>query len=107
REARERRLHRVARDVLAGDRRERARAEDPSADDGVPSPDPVLGLDLLREAASEGREVWLEMVDPHGTPVRRRVRPVRVDAGRVRLLDAERETEMTVAVHRIATVTPV
>lgn len=107
REARERRLHRVARDLLAADRREQARVGDGApSDDGMPAPDPVLGLDLLREAASEGREVWLEMVDPHGASVRRRVRPVRVDAGRVRLLDAERETEMTVAVHRIGTVTP-
>ncbi|WP_225755158.1 helicase-associated domain-containing protein [Actinotalea sp. Marseille-Q4924] len=115
--ARDRRLHRVARDLLAVDRRERAAASDGggardagTADDGAPgtaASDPVLGLDLLREAAGAGRDVWLEMVDPAGVPVRRRVRPVRVDGGRVRVVDAERETEMTVAVHRIASVTPV
>ena len=48
-----------------------------------------------------------KMVDPSGVPLRRRVRPVRVDGGRVRVVDAERETEMTVAVHRIASVSRV
>lgn len=114
--ARDRRLHRVARDLLSVDRREQA-AVVPDADDDAPAAtghaapvaptaDPVLGLDLLREAASAGTDVWLEMVDPSGVPLRRRVRPVRVDGGRVRVVDAERETEMTVAVHRIASVTP-
>ncbi|MCU1431306.1 MAG: hypothetical protein JWP95_411, partial [Actinotalea sp.] len=127
-EAQDRRLHRLARDLLAADRREHA-AEARELDGGAPArppveptgagtpsvgagrtdgaPDPVLALALLREAVAEGREVWLEMIGPDGTPSRRRVRPLRVDAGRVRALDAEREAELTVAVHRLATVTPV
>lgn len=108
--ARDRRLHRVARDLLSVDRRERSAAvpDDVAAPaSSIPTADPVLGLDLLREAASAGTDVWLEMVDPSGVPLRRRVRPVRVDGGRVRVLDAERETEMTVAVHRIASVSRV
>lgn len=71
------------------------------------TPDPVVALALLREAAADAREVWLEVVGPQGVPSRRRVRPLRVDAGRVRALDTEREAELTVAVHRIGSVTPV
>ncbi|WP_034229390.1 hypothetical protein, partial [Actinotalea ferrariae] len=89
--ARDRRLQRVVRDLLAADRRESERPEGPQADDAAaPAPlhtvDPVLGLDLLREAAGAGRDVWIEVVDPAGVPVRRRVRPVRVDGGRVRVV---------------------
>ncbi|RYV51263.1 helicase-associated domain-containing protein [Pengzhenrongella frigida] len=67
--------------------------------------DPVAALATLRQAAADGREVWLEIVGPQGTPGRRRVRPLRVDAGRVRAVDTERDAELTVAVHRIAGVT--
>ncbi len=67
--------------------------------------DPIAALATLREAAAEGREVWLEIVGPQGTPRRRRVRPLRVDAGRVRAVDLARDAELTVAVHRIAGVT--
>lgn len=70
------------------------------------TPDPVGALGLLREAAEAGREVWLELAGPGGTTVRR-VRPLTVDAGRVRALDPERESELTVAVHRVVAVTPV
>ena len=69
--------------------------------------DPVAALATLREAVADGREVWLEVVDPQGTPQRRRVRPVRVDGGRVRAVDSARDAELTVAVHRIASVTPI
>lgn len=68
--------------------------------------DPSLVLAVLRDAVAAGQEVWLEVAGPDG-PMRRRVRPLRVDAGRVRAVDPERESELTVAVHRIATVTPV
>ena len=49
-------------------------------------------------------EVWIEIVGPAGTPTRRRVRPVTVEGGRVRAIDVERESELTIAVHRIASV---
>jgi hypothetical protein len=110
-QARLRRLARVVKEILAADRRELvALAGDgpgPGGPGGPGTQDPVLALALLQEAAAEGREVWLEMTGPEGGTTRRRVRPLRVDAGRVRALDAEREAELTVAVHRIATVTPV
>ncbi len=63
-------------------------------------------LALLRDAVREGTHVWLELVDGHGRPVRRRVRPLRVEAGRLRALDPQRGAELTVAVHRIAAVDP-
>ncbi|WP_066585402.1 helicase-associated domain-containing protein [Cellulomonas timonensis] len=68
---------------------------------------PVSALSVLREAAAQGREVWLEMVGPHGVHQRRRVRPVHVEGGRVRVRDEARDAELTVAVHRIASATPV
>lgn len=102
-EARERRLHRLAGDLLAGDRR-RGDADD-DLDPSDPS-GPGLAIGLLREAAAEHRPVWLQLVGPDGSTSRRRVRPLRVDAGRVRVLDLDREAELTVAVHRIVDVTP-
>jgi hypothetical protein len=54
-------------------------------------------LGLLREAAAEHAEVWLEMVGPRGALERRRVRPLRVDGGRVRVVDTARDAEIVVA----------
>ncbi|WP_298461696.1 helicase-associated domain-containing protein [uncultured Cellulomonas sp.] len=79
----------------------------PGAPGAAGTPDPVAALATLREAVADGREVWLEIVGPDGAPQRRRVRPVRVDGGRVRAVDSARDAELTVAVHRIAAVTPI
>jgi hypothetical protein len=114
-DAQRRRLARLARDLLAADRRDEALLHQPPVagppHGGGAAPwgtaDPVLALAMLREAAAEGRDVWLDMIGADGGPVRRRVRPLRVDGGRVRAVDAERESELTVAVHRIAGVSPV
>ncbi|KGM14957.1 hypothetical protein N867_13500, partial [Actinotalea fermentans ATCC 43279 = JCM 9966 = DSM 3133] len=84
----DRRLHRLAGDLLAGDRR-RGEADD-DIDPGDPA-GPGLAIGLLREAAAEHRPVWLQLVGPDGSTSRRRVRPLRVDAGRVRVLDLDRE----------------
>jgi hypothetical protein len=62
-------------------------------------------LGLLREAVADRTEVWLELVDARGTTQRRLVRPLRLDGGRLRALDPARDAELTVAVHRIASVT--
>jgi hypothetical protein len=78
---------------------------------GAPDPapegtaDPVTALGLLREAVADRTDVWLELVDQHGVPQRRLVRPLRVDAGRLRAVDTARDAELTVAVHRIVSVT--
>ncbi|SDC83596.1 Helicase conserved C-terminal domain-containing protein [Sanguibacter gelidistatuariae] len=69
---------------------------------GPGTSDPLVALGLLREAAADGREVWLDMVGPAGGITRRRVRPLRIDAGRLRAVDVARESEITVAVHRVA-----
>ncbi|MGW6132478.1 helicase-associated domain-containing protein [Cellulomonas sp. NPDC055163] len=69
--------------------------------------DPATALGLLREAVADRTQVWLELVDHHGVPQRRLVRPLRVDAGRLRAVDPARDAELTVAVHRIASVTRV
>ena len=61
---------------------------------------------LLREAAQARASVWVEMVGPDGTSQRRLVRPLKVEGGRLRALDPQREAELTVAVHRIAGVEP-
>jgi len=104
------------RDVPAGDRarpvgagpgggvghRSPARRTTPPTSGGTA--DPVAALGLLREAVEDRTDVWLELVDAHGVPQRRRVRPLRLEAGRLRALDPARDSELTVAVHRIASV---
>lgn len=64
-------------------------------------------MGLLREAAAGHTEVWLDVVGSRGALERRRVRPVRVDGGRVRVVDTARDAEIVVAAHRVAAVTPV
>ncbi|PFG39114.1 XPB/Ssl2-like helicase family protein [Georgenia soli] len=76
--------------------------------DGAPAAtDPVHALALLREAAADGDQVDIVVVGARGTPERRRVRPLSVDGGRVRVADVERETELTLAIHRISAVAAV
>ncbi|WP_029291590.1 helicase-associated domain-containing protein [Cellulomonas sp. HZM] len=67
---------------------------------------PGDALVLLREAAENRTQVWVELVGPTGRPEERLVRPLRVDGGRLRAVDARRESELSVAVHRIASVRP-
>ena len=116
--ARARHLHRVAADLLGAETTSRAAGEDSSVNGGPSYPtradrrssadegtaEPLEALATLREAVAERRTVILEIAGPDG-PSRRTVRPLRVDGGRVRVVDAERETELTVAVHRIIRVT--
>ncbi|WP_435736981.1 helicase-associated domain-containing protein [Cellulosimicrobium sp. PMB13] len=74
--------------------------------DGDGTTDPAAALGLLREAIADGSSVWLEVVGSVGTPTRRLVRPLTLDGGRLRAQDPARDAELTVAVHRIASVTP-
>ena len=86
--------------------------DDPAAGATAPTPthrgtaDPASALLLLREAAAEHLPVWVELVGATGIPERRLLRPLRVEGGRLRAVDPAREAELTVAVHRIATVVP-
>ncbi|OLT48126.1 hypothetical protein BJF88_03705 [Cellulosimicrobium sp. CUA-896] len=68
--------------------------------------DPGAALGLLREAIADASMVWLEVVGPAGSPTRRLVRPLTLDGGRLRAQDPARDAELTVAVHRIASVSP-
>ncbi|WP_402467365.1 helicase-associated domain-containing protein [Isoptericola aurantiacus] len=73
----------------------------------APRPGPADALAELQDALRDGRTVWVEMVGGSGTLVRRALKPLRLDGGRLRALDPDREAELTVAVHRIAAVEPV
>lgn len=64
--------------------------------------EPPAALGLLRDAIDAGDHVVLETIDPTGQPVRRRVKPLVLEGGRLRALDPARDAELTVAVHRIA-----
>ncbi|WPF81774.1 helicase-associated domain-containing protein [Sanguibacter sp. 4.1] len=79
----------------------------PAGQPGEGTTEPVVALALLREAAADGREVLVDIVGPSGDLTRRRLRPTRLDAGRLRAVDVARESELTVAVHRIANVEPI
>lgn len=72
---------------------------------GAGTVDPVEALALLRQAAEDRAEVWIEVVGPRGVPQRRLVRPLHVEGGRLRALDPAREAEITVTVHSIASAT--
>ena len=69
--------------------------------------DPVLALETLRTAVAEGTVVDVVLVGASGAAERRRVRPMAVEQGRVRMRDAARDVEISVAVHRIAAAVPV
>ena len=74
---------------------------------GSPLPDPLDTLMVLREAADQRTEAWVDLVDDTGRTTRRRLRPLSVDGGRLRAADPTREVEIVVAVHRVAAATPV
>lgn len=84
----------------------RMRAGQERADerDDLPATDPVHTVAALREAASAGGAVRVVLIGASGKPERRRVRPVSVEGGRVRMVDLDREAELVVAVHRISAV---
>ncbi|PRZ08128.1 XPB/Ssl2-like helicase family protein [Isoptericola sp. CG 20/1183] len=73
---------------------------------GPGTSEPGDALALLHDALRDGRTVLVEMVGGSGTLVRRELKPMRLEGGRLRALDPVREAELTVAVHRIASVEP-
>ena len=50
---------------------------------------------------------WVTVVGPSGAADRRRLAPLRVQGGHVVARDLERESDLTIALHRIADVEPV
>ncbi|WP_377468207.1 helicase-associated domain-containing protein [Populibacterium corticicola] len=60
----------------------------------------------LREAISKALVVDVAMADSRGQLTHRTLKPLLLESGRLRALDPERESELTIAIHRIAAVTP-
>lgn len=67
---------------------------------------PADGLALLRDALRDGSTVIIEVAGHTGKLERRELKPLNLDGGRLRALDPDREAELTIAVHRIASVLP-
>lgn len=85
--------------MRAGEEMRRASGDAPTA-----AIDPVHVLALLRQAQASRGRVRLRLAGPDGAVQERTVRVMAVEPGRVRLADSVRETELTVAVHRIVSV---
>ncbi|WP_019148930.1 helicase-associated domain-containing protein [Timonella senegalensis] len=81
---------------------ESSKISDSSPDQGD---EPSLTIVLLREAIADGSLVTIAMADSRGTLTHRTLKPLRLDSGRLRAADPARESELTVAIHRIASVT--
>lgn len=75
-----------------------------AAGEGGAATDPVHALAVLRQAQVSKERLRLRLAGPDGAVQERRVRVLAVEPGRVRLADVVRETELTVAVHRIVSV---
>ncbi|MDD9207332.1 helicase-associated domain-containing protein [Georgenia sp. 10Sc9-8] len=99
-------LAELVRRMRTGEERARRSAEQ-HASGVLARTDPVHALAVLREATRAGAQVDLVIVGATGRAERRRVQPLSVDAGRVRMRDTDRDAEITVAVHRIQAVAPV
>ncbi len=67
--------------------------------------DPVHALAVMRQARATRTPVLLRLAGTDGAVQERRVRVLEVEPGRVRLADLRRQTELTVGVHRIVSVT--
>ena len=75
-----------------------------AAGEAAVATDPVHALAVLRQAQSSRSRLRLSLAGPDGAVQERQVRVLAVEPGRVRLRDVVRETELTVAVHRIVSV---
>ena len=75
-----------------------------AAGEAAVATDPVHALAVLRQAQSSRSRLRLRLAGPDGAVQERQARVMAVEPGRVRLRDVVRETELTVAVHRIVSV---
>ena len=81
--------------------------EQTRVDSGMPASaatDPAHALALLRQAQASREQVRLRLAGTDGAVQERRARVLAVESGRVRIADVVRQTELTVAVHRIVSV---
>jgi hypothetical protein len=95
----------AARGATPGESPAVSRGVDPE-DDDPGTQHPADGLALLRDALRDGSTVIVEMAGHTGRLERRELKPLNLDGGRLRALDPDREAELTIAVHRIASVLP-
>ncbi|MFD2793552.1 helicase-associated domain-containing protein [Promicromonospora vindobonensis] len=77
-----------------------------AVDEDAGTQHPADGLALLRDALRDGSTVIVEVAGHTGRLERRELKPLNLDGGRLRALDPDREAELTIAVHRIASVLP-
>jgi len=101
------RLHRLGQEELTVMVSRLRAGEQVSTDSGVPASaatDPVHSLALLRQAQTSRTHLQLRLAGSDGAVQERRVRVLAVEPGRVRIADVVRQTELTVAVHRIVSV---
>ncbi|MFV0253598.1 MAG: helicase-associated domain-containing protein [Beutenbergiaceae bacterium] len=74
---------------------------------GTEPNDTRADLEVLRAAASRGTTVQIVVAGASGTTRQRQVRPLSVDSGRVRAIDLDHDSELTIAPHRIVSVRPI
>ena len=84
---------------------ERARASRPTGEQ-APTAGPARLVAQLRDAAEDGRTVWLSYLDETGTVSERVVDPVGVDGGRLTAYDHRSARTRTFTLHRISRVAP-
>ncbi len=78
-----------------------------AAGPAVAASDPVHALAVLRQGQASRSLLRLRLAGPDGEVQERKARVRAVEPGRVRLADVARETELTVAIHRIVSVEPI
>ena len=101
------RLHRLGQEELTVMVSRLRAGEQVSTDSGVPASaatDPVHSLALLRQAQTSRTHLQLRLAGSDGAVQEGRARVLAVEPGRVRIADVVRQTELTVAVHRIVSV---
>ncbi len=83
---------------------ERARQARPAT--GQPATGPARLVEELRDAADDGRTLWLAYLDETGTVSERVVDPVSVDGGRLTAYDHRSGRTRSFALHRISRIAP-
>jgi predicted DNA-binding transcriptional regulator YafY len=63
--------------------------------------EPLLALETLRKAIRLKRPVRIGIVEPNGAHRHEVLQPLSVGGGRLRVFDAERDSERVVSIHRV------
>ncbi|MEP6462198.1 MAG: helicase C-terminal domain-containing protein [Frankiaceae bacterium] len=90
----------AVRALRAGERAARHRPPPPGPA-GPPVHEPMATLRLMRQAAAEGRSVWIDYLNSAGVASQRIIEPAFLDGGRVIAYDHRRGERRTFAAHRI------